>query len=292
MLLLGTLSPGRPYRGRIAPSPTGHLHLGHAATFWTAFRRARDAEGTLILRVEDLDAARCRGKFVEAMFEDLRWFGLSWEEGPDIGGPRGPYKQSERRPLYIDAWQRLANAGFLYPCSCSRRDIQRSVRAPHAGDDEPVYSGACRSSNPKRDRAGVSWRFRVPDGKAISFFDHGQGEQTFVAGRDFGDFVVWRKDDVPAYQLAVVVDDHAMGITEVVRGADLLLSTARQILLYQALRLPAPEFYHCPLVTDSNGVRLAKRCHSLSLQTFRARGTSPENLRILLRNGKVPDKVR
>lgn len=279
------------YRGRIAPSPTGYLHLGHAATFWTAFERAREAGGSLLLRNEDLDASRCRPEFVEAMHEDLRWFGIEWQEGPDIGGPFAPYNQSARRQFHIEGWRKLLEKGAIYPCSCSRRDVLQAAGAPHAGEEEPIYPGTCRKragispfseghpARPDPARAGVSWRFRVPDGEEISFEDGGQGPQSFLAGKDFGDFVVWRKDDVPAYQLAVVVDDDAMKITEVVRGSDLLLSTARQILLYRALDLPLPRFHHAPLITDQHGERLAKRHESLSLRALRATGASPHTLR-------------
>jgi glutamyl-tRNA synthetase len=274
------------YRGRLAPSPTGYLHLGHARTFWTAYVRARG--GTLVLRNEDLDPARSRREFADAMLEDLRWLGIIWQEGPDAGGPFAPYSQSARRPFYLRAWARLAAAGFIYPCSCSRRDLARAPSAPHEGlhasDDEPLYPGTCRpragATPPTPDGpAGTNWRFRVPDGEGVAFEDARQGRQTFVAGRDFGDFVVWRRDDVPAYQLAVVVDDALMQITEVVRGEDLLKSTARQILLQRALRLATPDYYHCPLVTDDAGARLAKRHDSLSLRALRAAGVAPEHLR-------------
>jgi glutamyl-tRNA synthetase len=215
------------------------------------------------------------------MLEDLRWFGFTWQEGPDCGGPFGPYSQSERRPSYREAFARLREAGHLYPCSCSRKDIQAAARAPHAADDdEPIYPGTCRSK-PKTESRNprLNWRFRVPGGEAVAFTDGLCGPQVFVAGRDFGDFVVWRHDDVPAYQLAVVVDDGAMQITEVVRGADLLRSTARQLLLYRALGLEPPAFCHCPLLTDDAGVRLAKRHAALSLRVLREQGEAPEYLR-------------
>ena len=285
------------YRGRLAPSPTGYLHLGHARTFWTAQERALTQHGTLVLRNEDLDRTRCRTEFVGAMLEDLRWFGFNWQEGPDRGGPYSPYTQSERRSWYVAALEKLRRAGFVYPCSCSRQDVLRALQAPHAGEDEPIYPGTCRpekgfksqadsfSSNALGDarndpKAGlrVNWRFLVPDGEAVSFIDGYYGLQEFVAGRDFGDFVVWRHDDIPAYQLAVVVDDDAMKITEVVRGEDLLRSTARQLLLYRALGLTPPRFFHCPLLKDEAGVRLAKRHEALSLRTLRGRGLSPEQL--------------
>jgi len=274
-------SPTPVYRGRIAPSPTGYLHLGHARTFWTAQQRAKTAGGQLVLRNEDLDRARCKPEFVAAMFEDLRWFGFEWQEGPDIGGPFAPYSQSERGAIYRDALKKLEQAGVIYPCVCSRKDLQAAARAPHAEDDnEPLYPGTCRNiSKAQIANRQFCWRFRVPDGETISFTDGNLGPQQFVTGKDFGDFVVWRTDDVPAYQLACVVDDAAMQITEVVRGADLLVSTARQLLLYRALHLPAPAFYHCPLMTNESGIRLAKRHDALSLRRLRERSESPEELR-------------
>jgi len=287
------------YRGRLAPSPTGYLHLGHARTFWSAQRRAVERNGVLVLRNEDLDHDRCKPDFAEAMLEDLRWFGFRWTEGPDCGGPFGPYSQSERRTLYIEAFEKLRTSGHVYPCKCSRRDVGRAMQAPHQGDEEPVYPGTCRDNlelrmandewrpqkefllTNRRDSSApkINWRFRVPDGEAVSFIDGAAGGQSFVTGKDFGDFVIWRHDDVPSYQLAVTVDDAAMHITEVVRGRDLLMSTARQILLHRALGLTPPEFYHCPLMTDEHGVRLAKRHDALSLRALKAQGFMPEQLR-------------
>ncbi len=293
------------YRGRLAPSPTGYLHLGHARTFWRAQQRAGARGGALILRNEDLDAVRFKMEFVEAMLEDLRWFGFAWSEGPDVGGPFAPYNQSQRMEIYRAALRQLRAGNFIYPCTCSRKDIQAAITAPHAGDDELIYPGTCRpkagdqwqvTGGSKTEPSGIpstlnpqpsttpasrapSWRFRVPDGEVISFMDGNFGEQRFVAGQDFGDFVVWRGDDVPAYQLACVVDDAAMRITEVVRGADLLVSTARQLLLYRALGLTPPEFFHCELMCDAAGLRLAKRHDALSLRQLRARGESPAGLR-------------
>ena len=288
------------YRGRLAPSPTGMLHLGHARTFWTAAQRAAQHGGQLILRNEDLDSQRCRPEFVEAMLEDLRWLGIKWAEGPDCGGPYGPYTQSKRRGFYLKAWKKLLDRGTIYPCTCSRKDVAQAAGAPNGLDDEPVYPGRCRPpfSGATRLRlrgtaeaavstcavqdaepAGVNWRFRVPDAEEICFSDLHLGLQRMVAGRDFGDFIVWRRDDVPAYQLAVVVDDAAMQITEVVRGADLLKSTARQILLFRALGLAPPDYYHCDLVRDASGIRLAKRHESLSIRKLRELGWTPEQVR-------------
>jgi glutamyl-tRNA synthetase len=286
------------YRGRLAPSPTGYLHLGHARTFWMAQQRARENGGTLILRNEDLDSTRFKMEFVPAMIEDLRWFGFEWQEGPDCGGPFAPYNQSERMSVYRATLEKLRAGGFIYPCTCSRKDIRLAASAPHAEDEEVIYSGTCRNKSDKRQVTSdmnpalaalspvtrhvsrpASWRFRVPDGETVSFVDGNCGEQRFVAGRDFGDFVVWRGDGVPAYQLACVADDAAMQITEVVRGADLHVSTARQLLIYRALGLAPPAFYHCPLWRDESGVRLAKRHDALSLRTLRTRGETPESLR-------------
>lgn len=259
------------------------MHLGHARTFWTAQERARASNGVLILRNDDLDRARVRPEFVAGFMKDLRWFGLSWSEGPDLGGPFAPYNQSERLHLYRAAFERLAERGFLFPCTCSRQDVLRALNAPHQGEDEPVYPGACRQRRLEQIPPGakVSWRFRVPEGEAIQFLDGHFGPQRRVAGEDFGDFVVWRHDDLPSYQLACVVDDAAMQISEVVRGADLILSTFRQLLLYRALGHEAPSFCHCPLMTDANGQRLAKRNAALSLRELRARGMTPAQVRSL-----------
>jgi glutamyl-tRNA synthetase len=274
------------YRGRIAPSPTGYLHLGHARTFWTAYERSLASHGTLVFRNEDLDQQRCRAEFVEAMFADLRWLGIEWQEGPDVGGTYAPYEQHARGPHYLAAWNKLARAGYIYPCRCSRKDLAGALQAPHESggeNDEPLYPGTCRPHGLQpaacENPGALNWRFRVPDGLVISFEDLRQGRQQFLAGKDFGDFLVWRKDSAPSYQLAVVVDDAAMAITEVVRGCDLLKSTARQILVARALELPVPQYYHCDLLTDANGVRLAKRHDALSLRTLRAQGKTPEDLR-------------
>ncbi len=247
------------YRGRIAPTPSGYLHAGHIATFGIAHRRARERGGQVVLRIEDLDPQRCRAEFVEAALVDFRYFGFDWDEGPDVGGPHAPYFQSQRTEWYREVFERLQAGGHLFPCVCTRRDLRMLANAPHAGEEEPVYPGTCRARKISGAADEVAWRFRVPDGREVSFVDRALGECRFVAGRDFGDFPVWRRDGVPAYQLAVVADDHAMGITEVVRGEDLLLSTARQILLYEALGWEPPEFYHCPLLCDESGARLSKR---------------------------------
>jgi glutamyl-tRNA synthetase len=270
------------YRGRIAPSPSGYLHLGHARTFLIAAQRADEAAGSLIFRNEDLDPDRCRPQFVRAMYEDLRWLGICWSEGPDCGGPFSPYSQSERHEVYVTVWRQLRDANLIYPCTCSRRELALSAAAPNDSDDEPIYPGKCRLRTDARDfetPAGVNWRFRVPNAGEIAFDDLHLGMQSYKGGTDFGDFVIWRRDDVPAYQLACVADDHAMKITEVVRGADLLKSTARQLLLYRALGWEAPQFFHCDLVRDEGGVRLAKRHDALSILALRLGGVSPDQVR-------------
>jgi len=294
-------NPPNGYRGRLAPSPTGLLHVGHARTFWTAYTRAREKSGTLVMRMDDLDPERSRGEYADAAIEDLRWLGIRWQEGPGAtgqdkpgSGPYGPYVQSKRHGIYRDAFQKLFRRGYLFPCRCSRKELASAVSAPHEGqamaaDDEPVYPGTCHHLSaetaqlpgPTASRYGpetANWRFRVNDGVAVEFYDEHLGPQRFVAGKDFGDFLVWRKDNLPSYQLACAVDDAAMEITEVVRGADLLKSTARQILLLRALGLAAPGWYHCTLVADHNGQRLAKRHGALSLRSLRQRGVTPMNI--------------
>jgi glutamyl-tRNA synthetase len=268
--------------------------MGHACTFWTAYQRTREYGGTLIFRNEDLDPQRSKANYAAAMIEDLRWFGIRWQEGPDLGGPFAPYEQSRRRQLYLDTWRKLRDGGCIYPCSCSRKDLAMSAAAPNEGEDEPMYPSRCREkvkeANGYDAPAGVNWRFRVPDDEPIAFDDLRQGSQSYVAGRDFGDFVVWRRDDVPAYQLAVVADDAAMQITEIVRGADLLRSTARQLLLIRALGLPVPAYYHCDLVRNDSGLRLAKRHDALSLRALREQGLSPEDVLHLCGRREQPDR--
>ncbi|HZQ41672.1 MAG TPA: tRNA glutamyl-Q(34) synthetase GluQRS [Acidobacteriaceae bacterium] len=269
------------YVGRLAPSPTGLLHLGHARTFWIAAQRARSANGMLWFRDEDLDPQRSRAEFAEAMREDLRWLGITWD---------AEVRQSERLHLYREAMEQLVRAGFVYACQCSRKDLQQAVQAPHEDDDEPVYSGRCRPAATNAEtklRAETNYRFRVADEEVVSFVDGEAGPQSFSAGcgnsADFGDFIVWRKDGLPSYQLACVVDDAAMDITEVVRGRDLLRSTARQILLQRALGLPTPGYFHCELMRDESGVRLAKRHDALSLRALRQKGYTPAEVLTRLR---------
>jgi len=277
------MSLSSSYRGRLAPTPSGYLHIGHARTFMIASERAQSEGGELILRVEDLDAARCKPEYTRVMIEDLEWLGICWTEGPDISGPCQPYVQSARGSFYISAWHALYESGMIYPSPHSRKDLEQALSAPHEGDSEPVFSKELRPARvePVDGPGEVNWRFRVPYGMNLHFTDGRAGEQAFLAGRDFGDFLVWRKDGWPSYELAVVVDDFTMGISEVVRGADLLLSTARQLLLYNALNWAAPKFYHCPLVRDAQGRRLSKRAAGLTIRELREKGFSPAELMAL-----------
>ncbi len=295
------------YRGRVAPSPNGLLHRGHARTFRIAARRAIDAGGVLVYRDEDLDRARSKAEFSEAALVDLARLGIVWQEGPDLGGPFAPYRQSDRLRIYREYWRQLCAQGAIYPCEYSRAQIRAAIAeseaaqsdAPPAVDHaleehgegegdsmfparlrpEALQGSDYRARNPFRDRTepgAINWRFRVPDGEDVAFRDLARGERLYRAGRDFGDFLVWRKDGWPSYEFAVVVDDHLMRITEVVRGADLLLSTARQLLIYRDFSWEVPQFYHCDLVRDDDGRRLAKRHGSLAIRTLLDAGKSIE----------------
>jgi len=262
------------YRGRLAPSPTGLLHLGHAATFWQAFTRARDHNGTLLLRNEDIDPHRSRPSYLAAILEDLAWLGIEWH--PPL------ITQSHRTYLYHSAFNRLLQHGSIYPCHCSRKDLALMMHAPHEEEnDEPVYNGHCRPMHPTSSlihEQGSNYRFRVPEGETITFTDLNLGPQSFTAGKDFGDFLIWRRDNLPSYQLACVTDDADTQITEVVRGADLLKSTARQILLQRALNFPTPHYFHTQLLRDKHGLRLAKRHDALAIRTLRQQGLTPSKV--------------
>jgi glutamyl-tRNA synthetase len=269
-------------RGRYAPSPTGPLHLGNARTALFAWLSARSQGGAFVMRVEDLDGPRVRPGLEGRILEELRWLGLDWDEGPDVGGGLGPYRQSERSGRYLEALDRLRAAGHAYPCFCSRAEIARSSQAPHAGEEGPRYPGTCRSlSDTERVERSrhrpPAWRLRVPEGP-VDFHDEVHGDRSFDVAGTVGDFVVARADGVASYQLAVTVDDAAMRISEVVRGDDLLPSTARQLLLYRALGLAAPRFGHVPLVVGPDGERLAKRHGALSVGELRERGADPERV--------------
>lgn len=267
--------------GRLAPSPTGGLHIGHARTFLIAWLAARHAVGKVILRIEDLDASRVRAEAVHLMQIDLAWLGLNWDEGPDVGGPSGPYVQSERRVLYDEILERLKATESIYPCTCTRADIERAASAPHAEDEGPTYPGTCAGRS-AADAASLgdrpfAWRFRVPAG-LVDWVDLYRGRLAMDPSRNGGDFIVARNGVGPSYQLAVVADDALMGVNQVIRGDDLIPSTPRQILLFQQLGWTVPHFGHVPLMIGSDGRRLAKREGSIKLATLRESGVDPNRL--------------
>lgn len=272
----------RVARGRFAPSPTGDLHLGNVWTALWGWVHARQQAGTLVLRIEDLDPDRSRPAFATQQIADLRWLGLDWDEGPDRGGAYGPYVQSERRSFYDQAIARLVADDLVYPCYCTRAELRAIASAPHVGEDRGRYPGTCRSlSAAERKRRAASGRvpslrLRLPDHPTrIVFDDLCQGRVEEDVAQVAGDFILRRADGVYAYQLAVVVDDALMHISDVVRGADLLSSTARQIWLYHLLGFDAPRFGHISLLIGADGHRLSKRHASLSVQQLRASGIGP-----------------
>lgn len=277
-----------PVVGRLAPSPTGLLHLGNAWAFLLAWLSARSKGGRVLLRMEDLDPQRSRPAFAAVIVEDLRWLGLDWDAGPDNGeaapSPREcPMVQSRRGHIYAEAIARLEAAGLTYPCFCSRKELRQLASAPHAGEEGPGAPDPCRSlMAPERERlfaAGrhAALRLMSPD-ETVRFTDVLQGPQAFSPEAFGGDFALRRSDGVVAYQLAVAVDDGLMGVTEVVRGRDLLPSTPRQLLVMRFLGLTPPTYAHIPLLLDAEGERLAKRHASLSLAALRAAGTRPEEV--------------
>jgi glutamyl-tRNA synthetase len=270
-------------RGRYAPSPTGAIHLGNARTALIAWLDARHAGDSFVLRVEDLDRARIPEGAEARMLEDLRWLGLDWDEGPDVGGPWGPYRQSERTSLYDQLLEAMLGSGHAFLCACSRADVARAASAPHAEDDEgPRYPGTCRDLPRAEVEARAAAQGRRPSvrfrgGAREVAVDELHGALFPVAG-GVDDFVLRRADGTASYQFAVVVDDATMGIERVVRGADLLGSTLRQVALYKAMKLPMPKFAHVPLVLAPGGERLAKRTRPVSIADLRARGVSPERV--------------
>lgn len=294
--------------GRYAPSPTGDLHLGNLRTALLAWRQIRDLGGIFILRIEDIDAPRTVAGGEERLIDDLRWLGLDWDEGPDVGGPAGPYRQSERGGIYQAALDQLERAGLTYLCTCSRKDLQRyaagahtgvqsgahaatlapaphhetsEASAPH-GNEGTAYPGVCRDADPALQRAyslGAAVRFRIDAGPLIEFTDEIAGPQRFDLRALSGDFVIRRRDGLWAYQLACAVDDALMGVTHVLRGQDLITSAPRQIALIRALGLREPGYAHAPLVLDAAGRRMCKRDGSCSLRQLREAGLTPEAAR-------------
>lgn len=269
-------------KGRFAPSPSGDMHLGNAWTALLAWLQVRQAGGTMVLRIEDLDPERSRPSYIAGIMADLNWLGLDWDEGPDRGGPNEPYLQSERTDLYNGVFENLKVRELIYPCFCSRADIRQAAQAPHdAGTGR--YPGTCRKlTDEERHRrlaAGrpCSWRFLLED-IDVSFTDLLYGQQTANPFRNMGDFIVRRSDNVYAYQLAVVVDDALMGITHVLRGADLLHVTFWQSILFNLWQWTLPQFTHVPLLYGPDGQRLAKRHSVVSLKNLRAKGFRPRQI--------------
>ncbi|WP_300907334.1 tRNA glutamyl-Q(34) synthetase GluQRS [uncultured Desulfovibrio sp.] len=269
--------------GRLAPSPTGYVHLGNAWAFLLAWLAARARKGVLVLRLEDIDPQRSRPEFAAALLQDLRWLGLDWDQGPDVGGPLGPYEQSRRASAYAQALARLEAAGLTYPCFCTRKELRLLAAAPHVDDAGAPYPGTCRQlSAMQREalfRSGrkAAVRLRCPDA-SVAFEDALLGPQSFRLAECGGDFALRRSDGVVAYQLAVAVDDALMGVNQVVRGRDILPSTPRQIALLRLLGHDAPAYAHIPLLLDGEGQRLAKRHQSLALRALRERGASARRI--------------
>lgn len=272
-----------PPCGRLAPSPTGHIHLGNAWAFLLAWLAARSQGGQIIMRLEDIDPQRSRPEYAAHLLEDLRWLGLDWDCGPDVGGPDGPYTQSERGKVYDNALKQLAKTGLTYPCFCTRKELRQLAAAPHIDDTGAPYPGTCANLSEKDVQARIdsgrraSIRLRCPQ-SPISFDDMLLGPQTFLLSDCGGDFALCRSDGVVAYQLAVAVDDALMGVTQVVRGRDILPSTPRQIALLHLLGYGAPSYAHVPLLLDEEGERLAKRHNSLSLRYLREQGVPPHRI--------------
>lgn len=301
--------PASAPRGRLAPSPTGYLHLGNAWAFLLAWLAARAEGGSLVLRMEDIDPDRSRPEYATAIVEDLHWLGLDWDEGPESplaengqeGGPNAPYVQSQRTALYAATLAKLATGGHIYPCYCTRKELRTLAGAPHVDDAGAPYPGRCRNLSMEERNALVAkgrrpaLRLRCPadtqsteesgntqgaeDAEGIMTFDDAvYGPQSHSLAACGGDFALRRSDGVLAYQLAVVTDDIAMGITQVVRGRDILVSTPRQLWLYQLLGFSPPQYAHVPLLLDEEGARLAKRHQSLSLRALREQGVKPAAL--------------
>lgn len=266
-------------KGRFAPTPSGFLHLGNVFCSLLAWLYAKAAGGSITLRIEDLDPQRCNRERADALAHELEWLGLTWDDGAYVSANSERYFQSRRSNIYAEYFARLEAQGLVYPCFCSRGELH-AAEAPHASDGRIIYAGTCRKLTQAEREAKESlrrpaWRVRVTD-EPISFTDEHYGMQTANLSADCGDFILRRSDGVYAYQLAVVIDDALMGITQVVRGADLLSSTHMQLYLYKLLGLTPPTFCHIPLLVDADGRRLAKRDGDLEISLLRKRHGSPE----------------
>src|SRR6516165_2431137 len=271
------MDTGATVIGRLAPSPTGAQHVGNARTYLIAWLSARSQNGRVVLRIEDIDSPRVKAGAMESVCKDLRWLGLDWDDGPIV--------QTERLAYYQAALECLPAQEIVYPCTCTRTDVERSASAPHLEHEGPIYPGTC-STRRAGDVANitdrpVAWRMRVGN-ETIAYDDAFRGPVSLNLHAIGGDFVVWKSAGTPAYQLAVVVDDNAQAVTEVIRGDDLVTSTPRQIVLYRALGLAPPRFIHVPLVVGADGRRLAKRHGDTRMQTLREAGVAAESLLGLL----------
>ena len=286
------MSAALAIRGRLAPSPTGYAHLGNAWAFLLAWLAARSTAGQVVLRIEDIDPQRSRPEFAAALIEDLSWLGLDWDFGPDkpepaANGVMGPFEQSRRSGHYAAAIAQLERAGLTYPCFCTRKELRSMAGAPHVDDAGAPYPGTCRNLSPaeqEKQRAASRrpcLRLHCPEGP-INFTDTVLGAQSHTLAACGGDFALRRSDGVVAYQLAVAVDDALMGINQVVRGRDILISTPRQIALLKLLGYGAPAYAHVPLLLDAEGQRLAKRHQSLALRNLRQMGADPRRITGLL----------
>jgi glutamyl-tRNA synthetase len=260
--------------GRLAPSPTGAQHVGNARTYLVAWLSARSRGGSVRLRIEDIDSPRVKPGAAEGSIEDLRWLGLDWDGEPII--------QTARLPHYEAALEILKERELVYPCTCTRSDIAAAASAPHDDREGPTYPGTCSHRSATEavalERAGKQFAWRFRQNENLAFVDLFRGEMRMDPSRLGGDFVVWKSAGTPAYQLAVVVDDAAMGVTEVVRGDDLVPSTPRQLLLYRALGFVPPAFAHIPLVVGEDGRRLAKRHGDTRVGALRSAGVKAEAL--------------
>ena len=272
--------------GRLAPSPTGAQHVGNARTYLLAWLAIRSRGGRLLLRMEDIDSPRIKPWAAQQALDDLRWLGLDWDAGPDTGGPDAPYVQTQRLESYAAALQILRDAEQIYPCTCTRSDIAAAASAPHAGQEGPVYPGTCAGRTAAAARTlnvPFCWRWRTnPTRAPFVFQDAVAGQQTCQLANELGDFVICKHDGTPSYQLAVVLDDHAMGVTEVLRGDDLIPSTFRQLAIYEFFGWTPPAHAHVPLVIGSDGRRLAKRHGDTRISLLREQGHGPERLLGLL----------